>query len=189
MTANETEQRPDYTRQFDGLIEFMNMQQAMVGRHVNSLNRPLQKLSEEELAKFLERLNAYLAFEIQSENDVEGEVAVCVRGNGLVIATDKHGKTVGSEVIDHHDVVVGKVSSLVVQKVPTVDTVLEAQMNPEMTTVADFMISVVAVLEDGVMYVGVDNDGNFMREHDLGGYDLHIGLAYPLQFSPIATSL
>ncbi len=170
---------------FEKFWSFMTRMQERVDAHVRSLHVPLKALSNEELVEFVHRLNSYLEFELSSDN-IESGMPVCVKGSGLLIASDKEGYDTGSEIVAEDDVVIGSVSSVSVRTVPTFDAVVEAQGSQSTGDSHDFMLSVAAILEDSLFCVGLDVHGNPSHQHDLSGYNVHLAIAYPLKFSPIA---
>ncbi len=170
---------------FEKFWSFMTRMQERVDAHVRSLHVPLGELSDQQLVEFVQRLNSYLEFELSAE-DIEDDMPVCVRGSGLLIASDKEGQDTGSEIVARDDVVIGSVSSVFVRTVPTFGAVVETEGSQPEEYSNDFMISVAAVLEDSLFCVGLDEHGNPSQQHDLSGYNVHLAIAYPLKFSPIA---
>ncbi len=185
MTSIDIREQVPHETEFTQLLSLMARMQQTVDTHVRLLHVPLQKLSGEEVCALTGRLNTYLKFELSSE-EIEGDIPVCVRGSGLLIASDKQGQVVGSEVIGSDDVVIGRVSGILIRPVPTLRAVTAAQESQSEEHYDDFMISVTAVVEDGLFCVGLDDHGNPSNEHDLSELDVHLAIAYPLKFNPIA---
>ena len=185
MTDRDTREPIPDDSAFHKLLSFMTQMQGTVDRHVRSLGVPLEQLSDDAAIDLLQRLNRYVEFELDAEEEIDGDIPVCVSGDGILIAVDKNGHPIGSERIDHNDIVMGTVSSLFVRQVPTFHAFQEAQTNSN-SRYGDFMFTLAAVVEGGMFYIGVDEDGIPAQEVDLSEYDLHLSLAYPLKFKPIA---
>ena len=187
MEHSDTTEPVPRERRYKQLMEFMLRMQQTVDMNVRALRAPLGSLSEVQLRELVERLNRYLEFELISE-EIEGDVPVCVSGSGVMIATDRSGRALGSEVISAQDIVIGSVSSMLVRPVPTLQAVVEAQALGSTEYGDDIIMSVAAIVEDGMFYVGLDENGNPSNQHDLSRLDIQLALAYPLRFNPITVA-
>lgn len=139
--------------------------------------RTIFDLDKDEQQALIDRLNAYLSFELSQMANLKG-TPVCVNGFGMMFAA-ADGVVLGGEVVTSDDVVTGVFDGVCALPVPTLECI--SLGNDLEVPVVDEALSVMVMLKDATYKGGHMPDGTYEVEHDLTELEVGIPLAHPLR--------
>ena len=157
------------------LHAFFRDMQEIVRRNADSIKSPLLAMSVEDKQQLIDKINAYLAFEL-SQNPRIKHRTVTATGVGMMYLSASDGQVLGAERISDGDVIRGAIDDLCAYSVPTAECL--ALADEECIPVIDETLSAVLLLQGTVYQTGLSFDGSFEIQHDLREFQIGLPLAH-----------
>lgn len=149
----------------------------IIDRAVRDLQpRTIFGLDKDEQQALIDRLNAYLSFEMSQMSDLKG-TPICVDGYGMMFAATD-GVILGAEVMAGDAIVSGFLDDIWAFPVPTLECVKLSSTKE--IPVIDEALSAMLMLVGATYKGGRMPDGTYEVEHDLTDLEVAIPLAHSL---------
>lgn len=165
------------------LLPFLGTIQGIVQNHVDGLKVPIFTLNEAEQQALIDKINPYLLFELAQTPRVK-DLPVEVSGSGMMFISSDDGSILGAEQISNGDILTGVLDEVWAYPVPTAECLILGDSQDEIPVV-DQSLSGVVVLKGAKYKTGLNHDGTFQVEHDLGVFQVGLPLSHYLRFQEI----